>query len=240
MKVRVDEELASTRAHRDATIEEKRALKTRFDEIKKVVDDLGGQEGIERLSKLREALAKDELGKLLAEGKHDEWFDKKSKAQRADHANQLKVLREELDGIKSERDTTTLALKRKNLETEVLAACGAHKVLDDARSDVMLNADAMFTQDPEHKGMVIKDEDGGVVFGKDGKSPKTIVEWLEEHKDSGRKRHWFGASKGAGADGNLQGGERTEDDLGEVTSVKDWREKRKKLNMGSGFGTDNI
>lgn len=104
----------------------------------------------------------------------------------------------------------------------------------------MLNADAMFTQSSEHKGMVIKDEDGGVVFGKDGKSPKTIVEWLEEHRDSGHKRHWFGASKGAGADGNLRGGERADEDLSEVTSVKDWRDKRKKLGMGSGFGTENI
>ena len=68
VKTRVEEETVSVRAHRDATIEEKRTLKTKYDEVKKTIDDLGGQEGVERLEKLRSTLAKDELGKLLAEG----------------------------------------------------------------------------------------------------------------------------------------------------------------------------
>lgn len=233
----VEEATAGLKRKNEAVIEERRKFKTAAEEATKVLEGLGGQEGIERLQKMRTSLESTELGKLLAEGKHDDWHEQKTKALRADHANQLQAKDDANIELQGKYDVVSQRLKRKNLETEVHAACGAAGVIESARSDVMLNADALFNEHPEYQGLVIQDRDEGVVFGKDGKTPKSITEWLAEQKAT--KRHWFPPSKGADASGNLSGGER-ETDLGEIRDMRDWREKRKKLGMGTGFGTENI
>ena len=233
----VEEATSGLKRKNEAVIEERRKFKAQAEEAAQLLEGLGGTEGIERLQKMRVSLESTELGKLLAEGKHDDWHEQKTKALRADQTNQLKVKDDAYAELEGKYVAVSQRLKRKNLETEVHSACGVAGVLESARSDVMLNADVLFNEHPEYQGLVIQDKDEGVVFGKDGKTPKSITEWLAEQKAT--KRHWFPPSKGADASGNLSGGER-ETDLGEIRDVRDWREKRKKLGMGTGFGTENI
>ena len=87
--------------------------------------------------------------------------------------------------------------------------------------------------------LVMRDRDGGIEYGKDGKTPKTVQEWLQEQVE--RKRHWFPPSKGAGADTSVgAGGKREDVDLSDVSNVKDWRVAREKLGMKSGHGRDSF
>lgn len=232
----VEEATSGLKRKNDDLIRERRDAKSRLEEATKTLEGLGGEEGVARLVQLQQSLMKDELGRLLAEGKHEEWHEKKTKALRADHENQLQTLQEALDVKAKEVDAVSLRLRRKNLETDVHNACSACGVIDSARSDVLLYADTVFTEHEDYPGrLVIVDENEGVVFGKDGKTPKTMAEWLEDQK--AERRHWFPASKGADAASNLHGGERAAD-LSEIAGVTDWREKRKKLGMKSGFGSD--
>lgn len=45
---------------------------------------------------------------------------------------------------------------------------------------------------------VLRDQDGCEVYGKDGKSPKFMVEWLEEKREVPEYRIWWPESRGAG------------------------------------------
>jgi hypothetical protein len=65
--------------------------------------------------------------------------------------------------------------------------------------DAILLASNVFTFDPEVGKPVMKDEDGGVVYGNDAKTPKTIMEWLAELQDE--RPHWWGGTKGVNGKG---------------------------------------
>jgi len=230
------EATANLKEHNKKLIDEKKATDARNKELGDIIEKLGGSEGLERLSKMHESLQKDELGKLLSQGKHDEWFDQRTKALRADHEQVVKKRDEQIAKLTADRDGVADLLRRKVLETAVRAACTAGGVVDTAVDDVLLRAQVVFKHDPE-KGLVIRDEkDGGVVLGKDGKTPKSVGEWLEEQKATAR--HWFPPSKGGDATGNAGkgGGRPGEVDLGAVQSMDEYREARKKLGLGQGVG----
>lgn len=191
--------------------EEKTALKTEFDTFRKQIEGLGGADGIKAIMKQREELMKSEEGQLLAEGKYEEWYDFRVNNMKADHQSQLETFQTQI----AERDTrvadTMKRLERTLLKTEVATARAEAGCLDDAgvMEDITNAAEKVFEYDADRNAMVIRNGDEGVEFGKDGKNPKTLAEWLHEQQKS--RRHWWGKSRGGGADGsedpNFAGGE---------------------------------
>lgn len=193
---------------------EKTELKERLDGLTTQLEQFGGldtlkalgnAETVKTLLEMKKRFEADEQGKMLSEGKYDEWFDKRTASLRKDHENQMRNLQAQI----AERDTqlaqTEDALRKKFLETEVSNACRDVQVESSAVLDVQLRAASVFHFDKSRNRLVIKDDDGGVVFGKDGSTPKTIREWLEDQKEV--SRHWWPRSKGGGAEGSdLPGG----------------------------------
>ena len=167
---------------------------------------LGGAEGVKKLLDQHAKLRETEEGKLLTDGKHQEWLDLKTTALRKDHENQMKALADQLAGKDTTVSTLTSKLHRKTLSVEVSSARAAAKTLDypGVQEDILNAAEKVFTYDVDRDAMVIKDEDEGVVFGKDGKTPKSVTEWLLEQQES--RRHWWGESVGGGARGSERGG----------------------------------
>ena len=190
---------------------------------------LGDAETIKRLSELRKRFEADEQGKLLGEGKYDEWFDRRTEALRKDHASQLKKYEEKLAQRDEELSIATNALHSKVLETEVSSACNTVGVDPGAFLDVQLRAERTFKYDLERKIPVMRDKDGGIVFGKDGKTPKTITEWLEDQKEV--SRHWWPASRGGGATGSTPGN-RVDGDLSNL-DMRQYAEKRREQGFGA-------
>gem|GEM_PF-5939596 len=86
---KLDEATSGLKRTNEALKAEKLEAKRQFDELKAQIDALGGSDGLKQLSELNERFSKDELGKLLKEGKHDEWFDRRAKSLRDEHAKQL-------------------------------------------------------------------------------------------------------------------------------------------------------
>jgi len=238
IKKAVEEETANLRAHADRTIEEKRAMKSKFDEMSQIYEGMGGEEGVKRLTTMREMLQNDELGKLLADGKTEEWFEKRAGAMRKDYEDKLAAAQEKIDEVQKERDGAVSSFRTKVLETEVLSACAEAGVVDSAFDDVKAAAGRLFKNDPEH-GLCIRDKDNSVVYGKDGKTPLTPLEWLGMQKEG--KRHWWPPSKGADASSS-HGGRATagEVDLSEVKDLGEWKKLREKMGMKSGVGTGSI
>lgn len=234
----VEEATSGLRKNRDDLIAEKRALKKQFEELNDVVTALGGGEGIKKLQVMKRTLEKDELGKLLAEGKTEDWFEKRAGAMRKDYEDKLKLASDQLEELKKERDGAVEQFRSQALESKVLSACAEAGVVDSAFDDVKAAAGALFKNDPEH-GLCIRDKEGSVVYGKDGKTPLTPLEWLGMQKE--HKRHWWPPSQGAGATGGRGGaGGSDEVDLSEVRDVGEWRKLREKMGMKSGVGTGSI
>jgi hypothetical protein len=188
------------KANRDTILAEKRALKDKLDELSKTIEKLGGDEGITRLVAFQETLSKDEMGKLLAEGKHDEWFEKKTAALHANHQREVEAFKTQVQELTKQKDEAVTRFTTRTLENDVRAGCSATSVVDSAIGDVVLRAGQVFVWDETLGRHVQMDESGEVVYGKDGKTPKTPHEWIEEQRES--SRHWFPPSKGAGADGS--------------------------------------
>jgi hypothetical protein len=239
IRAAVEQATASIKTNRDEILQEKRELK---DQLQKAVDrfeKLGGDEGVASLIELKTRLEKDELGKLVAEGKHDEWFDKRTAKMRADFENQTQGFQTQLEEATKRAEQAEQRYTGLKIENEVRAACSSSEgFVDTAIADALARASSAFEFDSE-KGVVMRDENGGIVLGKDGATPLSVSEWLEEQKKT--SRHWWGASQGAGVNG-AAGGRSPDASMEAISkmSMADYREMRKKKGLSSGFGAHNI
>lgn len=211
---------------------EKTSLKEQFDGINAIIEGLGGLEAIKglgnadtikQLTEMQKRFMADEQGKLLAEGKYDEWFDRRTTALRKDHDNALKTLQDQLAEANERVGKSDRAYQNKVLETDVSAASLDAGVETTAMMDVRLRAEREFTFDAERNRFVLKDADGGIVFGKDGQTPKSIREWIEDQKET--SRHWWPPSKGGGSEGGRRPGDKT---ALEKLDFRAYQEQRKK------------
>lgn len=189
------------KTEKSAAIQQRDVLKTQLDAFGggDILEQLGGADGISKLVEFKTRLEKDDLGKLLAEGKHDEWYEKRTSALRQDHENQVTALSDKLSESGKQVDAALNRVRKMALRSEVVTACKESGVEASAMEDVQLRAERDFEYDADSDALVIRDENGGTVFGKDGSSPKTVGEWLEEQKEG--SRHWFPPSKGGSAGG---------------------------------------
>lgn len=197
---------------------EKTQLKDEFTALKSMIESLGGEDtlkqlgnadAIKNLAEMKKRFEADEQGQLLSQGKYDEWFDKRTSSMRKDYESQMKKMASDMEALNGKVVAAEGALRKKFLETEVSAACMDAGVQASAMTDVQLRAASSFHFDQERNRLVLKDEDGAVVFGKDGASPKTVREWLEDSKEVAS--HWWPPSKGGGADGSGRGGDKSTD-----------------------------
>lgn len=234
IKTAVETATKGLKENRDKILEEKRILQEKYSKHEGLLEKLGGEDGIKQLLEFKTNLQKDELGKLVAEGKHDEWFDKRTAALRGDYEQKLTAATEEMQKISAERDQAIKKFNDVMLRAEVDAAGLAAGVEKDTLGDIHLVASQIFGYDPEYDMHVIKDGDGVVTLGKDGKTPKTIAEWLGEQKE--KRRFWWPKTEGAGAGGGFGGGAATPDikAMGEMDMAQ-YRKAREGRGMGSGY-----
>ena len=220
------------------------ALKSEKTEIKKSLDAmnaqftaLGGEDGIKTLSEFQKKLSEDESTSLLAEGKHEEWFDKRTAALRKSHEKELGTVRESEQGAVTRAEKAEANLHKVILKAEVLTAAKDSGTVAEASADIRLRAERAFSWDDESESLVIRDDDGDVVLSKDGKSPKNVAEWLEEQKEGAR--HWWPGSKGAGADGSGDGdGGTGDEDISQAdfdTFAAKRKAQKKKRDEARGF-----
>jgi hypothetical protein len=211
----VDKSVSGLKSTNAALKDEKTAVKKQLDGMTAQFDALGGEEGIKTLAEFQKKLASDESTKLLADGKHEEWFDRRTAALRKDHENQLEALNEKLVVADDAVKKADGRLIKQVLKADVLSAAKDAGTVAEAASDIQLRAERAFKWDGEREALVLHDEEGGVLFGKDGKSPKGVSEWLTEQKESAR--HWWPPSKGAGADGSGDaGGDKGDEDISQL------------------------
>lgn len=170
-------------------------VKRENSEIKKKLERFDGIDP-DKVKGLLSKLENDEEAKLLAEGKLDEVVNRRIEKQRAELERQVK------DALtKSEQSE----LRAKNFEQQVLdnhirAAAAKAGLHQHAIEDALFRARTMFKLDASGNATQF-DADGEPILGKDGKSPYSPVEWLEEMKE--KAPHWYpAANTGGGGGGN--------------------------------------
>lgn len=180
-------------------------LKTEKTEAKNaltsMMESVGGEDGLKALKALQERFASDETNKLLAEGKHDEWFETKVGPLREQYDAQISSITTERDEAFGARDAALSQLSDKVLQVDVSMAATEAKVLSEpgVLRDITRAAREVFKWSDEHQALV-REKDGVIVLGKDAKNPQTVAEWLSLQKDE--SRHWWGASAGGGSKGS--------------------------------------
>jgi len=226
----IESEVKGLKATNLALKGEKEDASGKFKSLTAQLEKLGGEAGMKTLLEMQERLSKDELGKLLAEGKTEEWFERKTTAMRNDFESRLESVVKESKVYKDSVLNLESTLQTNKLENEIRNAAGAAGVIGTAIPDIVWRASKVFTHDKE-KGLVLKENDT-IVYGKDGKTSKTVLEWLEEQKKVAR--HWWPASKGGGGEGGEQTDDNTtpgQEKLATMTH-EEFKEARKKLGMG--------
>lgn len=170
-------------------------LKNKNDELlgklKKEQDRVRQFDGMnpEELKALKDKLDNDEDTRLLTEGKKNEVIDKYTQRMRAEHENQKKELAAK---IKAESDRAE-AYREKVLENAIRqAAGGIHK---EAIEDAILHGTRLFSLDAKGNAVAL-DPDGRPILGKDGLTPLSPTEWMEQQREL--KPHWFPASTSGG------------------------------------------
>ena len=140
----------------------------------------------------------DEEAKLIAAGKIDEVLDKRTERLRADVDKQIKAAKERAD--KAEAFSNKFRIEFWGCNPCSSLKAGA---LPEASDDLILRAKGTFQLNDEGEAVAV-DANGDVLFGKDGKTPLSPLEWAESLKETAP--HLFPRAEGTGAGGHKPNG----------------------------------
>jgi hypothetical protein len=141
----------------------------------------------------------DEEAQLIAAGKIDEVLDKRTERLRADVDKQIKAANERAE----KAEAFSNKFRDRVLGDAIRSAALKAGALPEASDDLILRAKGTFQLNDEGEAVAV-DANGDVLFGKDGKTPLTPVEWAESLKETAP--HLFPRAEGSGAGGHKPGG----------------------------------
>ena len=150
---------------------------------------------IENVKALMNRAANDEETRLIAEGKMDEVINRRTERLRKD--NEKKV--EELNSRLNVAEQKSNRFKDKVLSGAVRDEALKAGILPEAMDDIVLRARQLFVLNDEGEVQAMDGEE--VVFGKDGKSPLSLSEWLEDTREKA-PHLWPRASGSNGSGGS--------------------------------------
>jgi hypothetical protein len=179
--------------------QERDSLKSSFDPYKEIIGDDPGKfkKSFEELQKIQKRV-KD--GELVANTSLEEAIAARTKELRADLEGKISSLSSDRDAWKDKATTIENKHKRSIVDRHVTSAVlskdsGARP---DALSDILERAYKTFKVD-ETKEAIIPYEGEQVIYGSDGASPMSPLEWLRKMKET--SPYFFQSSGGGGAGG---------------------------------------
>lgn len=191
--------------NKEQILAEKKELQQKLEGLTKQWDGLDP----EVVKNLVNRMNNDEETKLIAEGKIDEVVERRVAALRKDLETQLAAAQEKLDEMSGTNEGLSSKVKNLVIDGMVRQAGSELNLLPSAVEDAIYRAKGQFELD-EHDHPIARDDKGALLIGKDGKSPLSPKEWLENMKE--KAPHWFPTPSGAGAGGgpgNAGGGQFT-------------------------------
>lgn len=191
----IDQQVAGLKAKNSELIQTSKAAKAEAEALKQQFEGVD----IDAVKGLLKRASQDEETRMLAEGKVDEVFNRRTERLRAETDKQLKAREAELQRFQQANQK----LSQRALSDAVAKAAVKAGALPTALDDIVLRA--------QHSGWGVN-EDGEVLarkgdevhYGKDGKTPLTAEEWADSLREVAP--HLFQQPQGTGAPGSGGGG----------------------------------
>lgn len=179
------------------------------EERQRLIEEFGGDAGLDELRTLRQQIEQNEELKLLKEGKIDALRDRWLSRTKADYEAQLKARDETLRAESEAKTALQQRLEREIIGNAVRMAADSipsdrPRFVPGAVDDAVDLALRVFALDEDGRP-VARDEDGQPIFGKDAK-PMSVAEWIGTLPE--KKPYWFPATQGGGATGGVGKGAR--------------------------------
>lgn len=190
----LDGEVSGLKSKNRELIDSNKTIKTELDGIKGKFDGLD----IEAVKGLLTKAGQDEETKLIAEGKLDEVVNRRTERLRSDLDKQLRAANERAD----KAEAFAAKYSEKVLADSIRAAAIKAGTLPEAAEDIILRARGTF-QLSEDGEAIATDRDGQVIYGKDGKTPLSPLEWAESLRETAT--HLWPRAQGAGPTGDNGG-----------------------------------
>ncbi|MHA3905153.1 hypothetical protein ACTPOE_16735 [Castellaniella sp. WN] len=168
-------------------------LKTQKSELDSLKGQFDGLD-IEAVKGLLKKAGEDEETRLIAEGKIEDVLAKRTERLRADLDKQLKTEKERADKSQAFADR----FREKVLSDSIREAATKAGALPEATDDIILRARSTFRLNDDGEPVAMNGEE--VVFGKDGKTPLSPLEWAESLKEAAP--HLWPRAVGAGQTGD--------------------------------------
>lgn len=153
---------------------------------------------IEAVKAIVSKAGKDEETRLIAEGKIDEVVSRRTERLRGDLEKQLQAERDRAD----KAETFANQFKDRVLSDSIREAASKAGALAEASDDIILRARSVFSLNEDGVPIAV-DKDGQVIYGKDGKTPLSPLEWAEGLRESAS--HLWPRTQGAGQVGDKGG-----------------------------------
>ena len=183
-------------------LSEKKEAAEQAKQFKELFDSLGGQEGVQKLTKAQADAEKTAALKMLVEGNFDEFQAAITEKAVGGLKKQLGEISDAKTAAENQRDEMASRYNAKLVDIEVRQAAAKAGVQPTAVEDIVFRALNQFSVKDDAIGVYNKD--GVVKLGKDGKTPFSPAEWVEEMREAAP--HWWPASQGGGAGGSQGGG----------------------------------
>ena len=164
-------------------------------QLSAILDELGGEEGLDEIREFKKRAAESEEISLVKEGKIDALRERWLKQTQRDYERKMSSLQKLVQEREQSLSAVRSRLQRERIGNAIRSAASRLKgFAETAGDDAVLVAMQIFSLDDEDN-IVGKDENGGVMYGRDGK-PITPTEWLEMQQD--QRPHWFYVEGGTG------------------------------------------
>jgi hypothetical protein len=203
----LDKEVNGLKSKNQELLGSNRSIKTELDKLKGQFEGLD----IDAVKGLLVKVGQDEETKLIAEGKLDEVISKRTERLRTDSEKQIKAANERAD----KAEAFAAKYSDKVLADSIRAAAIKAGALPEAAEDIILRARGTFKLNEDGEA-IATDRGGEVVYGKDGKTPLSPLEWAESLRETAT--HLWPRAQGAGPTGD-QGGKATKK-WGEFTETE--------------------
>lgn len=193
VKEMIDKEVEGLKKKNNELIGREKEVKEKLTKLESQVEGLGD------LTAIRDLLSKvenDEEGKLIKEGKIDQVVDRRTERMRKDFEKKLSDTTERA----SRAEAYAQMAKDQMVASQVRDAGIKAGMRPEALEDAVFRAKAAgFSLNDNGEAVVVKGSE--VVLGKDGKTPLTPQEYLEELRE--RAPHLWPQAAGGGAAGGL-------------------------------------
>lgn len=200
IQAKADEQVQGLKAKNDELLGKLTKTKGEFDGLKSQFSDVDLEEYRSFKAKIKE----DETTKLIAEGKIEEVLNQRVQALKQDYEGKLSQTAQQAELYKS-----------KVLNGYISTAAAQAGVDKNAIDLVALLAQQEGVKLDERGNPVIVDSEGNVRYSKDGNTPLSLNDWLNNLQES--KPLLWGQAQGGGARGG-QGGSQTRKKPSEMTT----------------------